>query len=202
MSAFPFISCIPGTSYHGNGHILNKSKERKIELSKMLQEDSVHKSGQKLDRSASVSVSGNVHHVLVCEVKTKSAAKDRGDLVKLGTELKDCLNNLLKKNVDRKPIHVTGILQEGQRSTLFVMNSPFNHFYQMANVYSCTLPSSARDLAHLKETFLLFSYARPLTESVVAHLNNPTSYQAVDTVDKFETFIKCKSPKTHNFYYK
>lgn len=137
-----FIRTISGTSFHGRDHQIIESKERKVKLSKSLGINSPVR-GRKPDRSISISVNNCTHHIVLCEIKTESASKEKkGDLVKLGSMMKDCLDAILSRNVDRQLFYVVGILQEGQKSTLFVMNSPFNFIYQLIEVVSCRLPSN------------------------------------------------------------
>lgn len=197
----PFIGSIPNTSLNGNSYELPESQERKRKLAKMLASDEQYIKGRKPDRSVGISIDNDLYHVVLCEVKTAKTAKTaekRGDLIKLGTMMKDCLDKILSSNFPRDLLFVIGIVQDGQSCTLFTMNSPCNYFYQMADVYSCVLPGSKDDLNLLFDTAILFSYARSLADTAISLLEQK---EELPYDDDFDARLTCKSPKVHHLYY-
>lgn len=90
-----------GVKNHGNGHSLKESTLRKIQEKKRVGLDAKGIRGRIPDRSLEYVKSTLKQHILVCEVKPEGTSKERPDLVKLGSILKDLLDHALAKGVDR-----------------------------------------------------------------------------------------------------
>lgn len=87
----PLFNCIDDNiKLHGNGHPLKESRHRKLKQAKERGEKAKHCKGRIPDRSMELCITKKVsYHVFICEVKVKSASKKHPDIFKLGSILKD-----------------------------------------------------------------------------------------------------------------
>lgn len=93
LFANSIIGTISDTSFHGNHYEMPESRARKLQLVETLgvtTNGTIR--GGKPDRTIIDD------DVLLCEVKTDEASGSQGDLVKLGTMMKDCLDHILYQN--------------------------------------------------------------------------------------------------------
>ncbi|KAI8146886.1 hypothetical protein BJV82DRAFT_596837 [Fennellomyces sp. T-0311] len=93
--------------------------------------------------------------LLIVEIKPPHKVKNgsRPDLVKLGNEMKDALDKMVKDGIDDKEITVIGVLIEGFRCTIFVMDLMYQATYRLIPLSIFYLPRDRHDFDCLGNTF-------------------------------------------------
>ncbi|KAI9251767.1 hypothetical protein BDA99DRAFT_541180 [Phascolomyces articulosus] len=77
----------------------------------------------------------------------------RPDYVKLGNELKSCIDKMVKDGLDDEDIVVTGVLIEGFMCTVFVMDLVYQATYRMIPIAVFHLPRSRHDFIVLPQAY-------------------------------------------------
>lgn len=194
-----FVDKIPHSKYHGADHELFESRKRKLEQAASNHQSTNTIRGRKPDRSIEVLQSRASYnpHILLVEIKTQYQSRHSPDLVKLCTELKDCIDIAIKNGMKRDKCFVIGLLVEGRECTLFVACSPEKYFYLVTEVSSFYLPTCYKDLGVLKDTVLGLCLCRNLVLRYIEfHLDQSSFGNGAEDVK-----LNCASPKRHTEYY-
>ncbi|KAL9545241.1 hypothetical protein MBANPS3_007242 [Mucor bainieri] len=121
--ASAFLGKIANAQYSGNDQELVSSKWRKS------QQQAANVTARKPDRSIDIEAADKrKYNVYFMEIKTASKSKHRPDLVKLATMMKDSCDFALSYGKDRHAYFSVGMLQEGAKCSLYIMNSPSKFF--------------------------------------------------------------------------
>lgn len=103
-------------------------------------------------------------YLLALEVKPPNYHSNNlwsSDTVKLGNELKDIIDKVIDDGVG-EDIVVCGLLVEGFRCDLFVMDLKYNAVYRMIRLGRCYLPRDRHDFAILYPTIELLLQAKSI----------------------------------------
>jgi len=150
-----FIECVWANS------TLSASASRKRKFDPSLQ-------GRKPDFMVSTASGQCKAHLLIAEVKPEGHhVADSGpwnDLVKLGNELKDTIDEIIEHGVEAT--EVCGLLVQGFRCDLFVMDLKFDGLYRMIRVGRFYLPRDRHNFSVLPDAIeVLLQGKRIVTRS-------------------------------------
>ncbi|KAI9260266.1 hypothetical protein EDC94DRAFT_520370, partial [Helicostylum pulchrum] len=187
----------PAIMYKGSDSELQESKERKFEQARVNNHDTTNIKGRIPDRSAYVtSTSSNNHHIFLCEVKTESCSNGRPDLVKLGSMMKDCIDNAIKKGI--RDYFAVGLLVEGRTATLYSASLPSEGVYALVAMDTFFIPTSSKDMDTLVSTSRGMIKCRALVVKAASIISNDDSNEEpnLGMIRK-----SCSSPSHHTEYY-
>ncbi|KAI9497240.1 hypothetical protein BDB00DRAFT_805634, partial [Zychaea mexicana] len=93
--------------------------------------------------------------LLIVEIKPphKVRTGSRPDLVKLANEMKDSLDKMVQDGVDNPKITILGLLVEGFRCTLFVMDLKYQAVYRLIPLAVFYIPRDLHDFDVLSSSF-------------------------------------------------
>ncbi|CAG8611478.1 360_t:CDS:10, partial [Paraglomus occultum] len=132
------------------------SSERKRKFDPFLQ-------GRKADFSVYVSNGYHRQPLLVSEVKPprNSRSSRRDDLLKLGNEMKDAIDKIIHNGVE-EDVAICGLLVEGCRCTLFVMDLRYHAVYRMFQLGIFYLPRDRHNFRVLTDAFEVLHQAQAI----------------------------------------
>ncbi|KAG0166765.1 hypothetical protein DFQ29_000852 [Apophysomyces sp. BC1021] len=105
--------------------------------------------------------------LLIVEIKPPKKTRNgqRPDFIKLCNEMKDATDKLIKDGMDDVDITVIGVLVEGYRCTLLVMDLLYHAIYRLIPLTIFYLPRDRYDFAVLTDTFEALATMRKMTSS-------------------------------------
>jgi hypothetical protein len=192
---------IPTVEFFGSDHELNESRARKL-LQAALDGDSTDNvRGRYADYSGMAILSEEAqHHVFLCEIKTRKAANKRGDMVKLGSMMKDCIDMIIMRGLVPSKCIVVSLLVEGEACSLFTMDIPAKQLYRMTEIGTFYLPTSHKDTHSLVHTYKYLYLCASLVERQASVLLDDSHYVQANSNYAY-TILSCSSPKHHADYY-